>query len=190
MTDTIGELLIENDMADEVALRGFLHQLQDTATSVRPMPSPELAALLVSTPRRSHGHRRRTIITTVVVVGTLAAGATTAAANPEVRNATGRAIQAVVGVLIPGKPTVSSTISSEPSAPKPAPKSTETSSAGHPGSADHPGATNHPDPSDHPGSSGSKGNSGSNAKSDAPHPNSGASGQPATSPHGGTAPKP
>ena len=190
MPDTIDVLLIESDMADDAALRDFLRELQDTTTSVRPMPSRELAAILEPVPRGSRGHRRRALFTTVIVVGTVAVGATAAVASPEVRDTTQRAVQTVVGALLPPRSAVHRTGDSGSPDSGVVPKPSDTSSTGHPGPRDHPGSTTHPGPSDHPGDGGSKGNSGENSKSGTPHPNNGSSGEPDTSSHGGSSPKP
>ena len=182
MTDVIEQLLVETDMVDDSLLRAFLAELEEAATSVRPLPSAELGALLVPAPRRSVGRRRRVIITTMIVVGTIGAGATAAAASPEVRDATGRAIAAVVGALLPAAPAGPSPGSTlAPSAPNKR-EPGKTSSPGHPGPTDHPGNTDdpgntdHPGPSDHPGNGSTQGNS--NSKSGSPHPGSGSKGQP------------
>jgi len=181
MSDVIEQLLGETDMVDDTLLRDFLVELEEAATSVRPLPSAELAALLVPVPRRSAGRRGRVIITTMIVVGTIGAGATAAAASPEVRDATGRAIQTVVGALLPAVPTAPSPGSSPaPVLNKPAPR--HTSNTGHPGPTDHPGNTDrpgntdHPGPSDHPENGSTQGNS--NSQSASPHPGEGSNGQP------------
>ncbi len=184
MSDVIERLLVEADMVDDTLLRDFLAELEEAATAVRPLPSAELAALLVPAPRRSAGGRRRVIITTMIVVGTIGAGATAAAASPEVRDATGRAIEAVVGALLPSAPTVPGTVStSAPDSPiKPRPGQTSNTGhpnpTNHPGNTDHPGNTNHPEPSDHPGKGSTQGNSNPNSPSGSPHPGNGSKGQP------------
>ncbi len=48
MIDVIEQLLVETDLVDDIPLREFLVELQDTARAVRPMPSAELVALLVA----------------------------------------------------------------------------------------------------------------------------------------------
>jgi hypothetical protein len=188
MTDVVEQLLVETDLVDDIPLREYLVELQNTARAVRPMPSAELAALLVPAPRRTAGRRRRVIITTMIVAGILGAGATAAAASPEIRDATGRAIQAVVGTLLPASPAVPG--DGRPVAPDThPPKPRETSGTSHPGPTDHPGATDHPSPTIHPGKGGTQGNSGSNPPSGTPLPGSGSSGQPSPS-HGGGSQKP
>jgi len=178
MTDVIEQLLVETDMADDILLRAFLVELEEAATAVRPLPSAELGALLVPAPRRSVGRRRRLIITTMIVVGTIGAGATAAAASPEIRDATGRAIQAVVGALVPPASTIPGPGSPSPSVPGNQPKPAKTAKPGHPAPTDHPGNTDHPGPSDHPGNGGTEGNSNSNSQSGPSHPGNGSKGQP------------
>ncbi len=156
MTDPITQLLVETQLADDIRLRELLAEVRDTATSVRPLPSAEVAALLVPSRRRPSAARHRVLITTIVVVGTLAAGATAAAASPEVRSAAGRAIQSVVGTLLPEPaPVPGGTTASTDASRRPTPQN---SSANHPGVTDHPSATDHPSGTDHPGQDDHPGN--------------------------------
>ena len=181
MTDPITQLLVETQLADDIRLRELLAEVRDTATSVRPLPSAEVAALLVPSRRRPSAARHRVLITTIVVVGTLAAGATAAAASPEVRGAAERAIQSVVGTLLPEPaPVPGGTTASTDASPRPAPQN---SSASHSGATDHPSGTGHPGQDDHPGNGVTPG---------APDPgtepglhSTGGSTQPPTTSHGG-----
>jgi hypothetical protein len=150
MTDQIDQLLSQTGMADEAQVREFLGELQHASTSVRPLPSAELSALLVMSPRRSGAHRRRLAITALIVVGALGAGATAAAASPDVRAATGQAVQAVVGAFLAGTGASSTPATTGPTA-TPTPGSSKAASDGHPSPTHHPDMTNHPQPNDHPG---------------------------------------
>ena len=152
MTDPIEQLLFETDMAGDKVLHDFLSELQQTGTSVRPMPSPELAALMTPISQRSTLRRRGAIITALIVVGTVGVGVTAAAASPEVRAATTQVVQSVVGTILPGlggqtPHRTNPTDATKTPAPSPTPHT-----ATHPSSTNHPGASNHPDPNDHPGS--------------------------------------
>ncbi len=156
MRDPIEQLLTETDLADDEFLRDFLIELQHTGTSVRPMPSSELVALMTPSQRRSR-RRRAAVITAIIVVGTVGAGVTAAAASPEVRAATSQVFQSVVGTLFPGLR--GGQVPPQPVSPdvtsSPAPTSTAAGGENvttHPSPTSHPNSTNHPGASDHPGS--------------------------------------
>lgn len=182
MTDPVEELLDDAELAADVRLRDFLVELRETATAVRPVPSAELAALLIPAPRRSALRRRGAVITTLVLVGTLAAGTTAAAASPDVRTATGRVIQAVVGAIIPATPPTPGLTASPHSTHAPMPPQSVNSS--HPNATDHRGAT------DHPGSGAPNSSSNSHSDSGTSHPTGAPSAPPPAAPHGGASAKP
>lgn len=143
MSDPIDRLLFEEGMGDDAELRGLLAELKRDATSVRPMPSAELAALMVPARPRSAVRRHRGLVTAVIVIGTLGVGATAAAASPEVRAAAHQVFQAVTGAVLPGTNVPGPHRGSSPaSTPTPA-----RSNAASP----HPTATDHPGRGDHPG---------------------------------------
>jgi hypothetical protein len=144
MVDPIDLLLVESDMGDDDELRGLLAELKRDATSVRPMPSAELAALMVPARPRSAIRRHRGLVTAVIVIGTLGVGATAAAASPEVRAAAHQVFQAVTGVVLPG------TNRPAPHGDTSAPASTPTPLRSH-AEMPHPTATDHPGRGDHPG---------------------------------------
>jgi hypothetical protein len=155
MTDPIEQLLSETDMVGDKVLHDFLTELQQTGTSVRPMPSAELAALMTPISQRSTLRRRGAIITALIVVGTVGVGVTAAAASPEVRAATTQVFQSVIGTVLPGPGGVQTPhqINSRDATKAPAPSTTVSPDATtHPSPTNHPGASNHPGPSNHPGS--------------------------------------
>jgi len=143
VTDQIERLLAEVQLSDDPELRGLLTELHRAATSVRPMPSAELSALMAPG-RRRPGMRRRGVVTALVVVGMLGAGVTAAAASPDVRSAAQQAYQAVTGAILSGTggflPYDGTGASRAPAVP-----------SQRPSSSPHPGAAHHPGPSDHPG---------------------------------------
>lgn len=144
MTDPIEQLLREADMSNESALHSFLSQIQEEATSVRPIPSAELAVLLLRRAPQSRLRRRRVAIATLIVIGVVGAGATAAAASPALRSATQQLIQTVTGVAPSAPLRTKSKHGNMPSTPHPTTSST-------PG---RPSATTHTEPSDHPGPTG------------------------------------
>ena len=142
MTDQIDRLLAEAQMTDDPELRGLLAELHRAATSVRPMPSAELSALMLPG-RRRPALGRRGVVTALVVVGMLGAGVTAAAASPDVRSAAQQAFQVVTGAIVSGSTGFSP--HDHGASGQPAEPSRGASSSPHPGASDHPG------PSDHPG---------------------------------------
>lgn len=143
MTDPIDELLVDAGMADDLELQGALHAFRREATSVRPLPSAELAALMTPARQRSSRARRGGAIAAIVVIGTLGVGATAAAASPDVRSAAQQVLQAVTGALLGTTGAGGPAHSGVPGA--------TTSPSPHGSGAPHPGASQHPGPSDHPG---------------------------------------
>lgn len=143
MTDPIDQLLLEAGMSDDAELRELLLEFQRTATSIHPMPSTEVAALMRPSRPRTGLRRHSGVVTTLVVIGTLAIGATAAAASPEVRAAAQQAFQTITGALPPGT-TVPGNPGHHGVTGSPAP-------SGANSAFPHPGASQHPGPSDHPG---------------------------------------
>lgn len=191
MSDPIERLLAETEMADDTRLRDYLVELHAVGTSVRPVPSPELDAMMTSPAKRSAAHRHRIIITTLVVVGTVGAGVTAAAASPEVRAATDGIIEAVVAVFVPETPeTTEQDVGGAPGrSPSPDPGEAPTTTDSSP--PDHPGAPDHSGRGDHPGAGGSNagaGNSGSAPHSEESHPGKGPSAPPTPPTRGGGPP--
>ena len=181
MTDPIEQLLSETDMVGDKVLHDFLSELQQTGTSVRPMPSPELAALMTPISQRSTLRRRGAIITALIVVGTVGVGVTAAAASPEVRAATTQVFQSVVGTILPGLGGVQTPhqINLRDATKAPAPSTTRSPDAtAHPSPTNHPGASNHPSPSNHPGS-GQSNSASSNSSSGGSQPSNVPSAHPA-----------
>ena len=131
MTDPIVQLLAEAGMSDDSALLDELIHLRERSIAVRPIPSRELASLLGRRRRSSLG--RRGVITALIV----------AAASPDVRAAVNRAVQNVVGAIVPA-PATRITDNSVGHHPKP-------SNAPSPHAPSHPGASDHPNPTNHPG---------------------------------------
>ncbi len=144
MTDPIDQLLLEAGMSDDADLRGSLLEFQRSATSVHPMPSTEVAALMEPTRPRTGLRRHSGLVTALVVIGTLGIGATAAAASPEVRAAAQQAFQTVTGTLPPGTTDPGNPGRHGGSGFSPAPSR---SNSAFP----HPDASQHPGPSDHPG---------------------------------------
>lgn len=144
MTDPIDRLLFEEGMSDDAELRGLLAELRRDATSVHPMPSAELAALMAPARPQSAIRRHRGVVTAVIVIGTLGVGATAAAASPEVRAAAQQVFQAVTGTVLPG--TTVPGLTGNHGGPGSTPTPSRSASA-----SPHPDATQHPGPSDHPG---------------------------------------
>jgi hypothetical protein len=142
MTDPVARFLSENGMSNDAALHDLLTQLESDATSVRPIPSPELVALMATTRRSSVVHRHRGALTALIVVGALGVGVTAAAASPDVRTAAQQIFQTVTGAV---RQTTDPAINREsPTTPSEKPKPNPAQSA-------HPNASDHPVPSDHPG---------------------------------------
>ena len=144
MTDHIDRLLAETQLGDDSELRDLLTELHRSATSVHPLPSAELSALMTPGRGRSSMRRRAGVVTALIVVGTLGVGVTAAAANPAIREAAQRAYQVVTGVVLPG--TFGSTPGGDRGASNPSSSPSRSASA-----SPHPGVTEHPQPSDHPG---------------------------------------
>jgi len=142
MTDPIVQLLAEAGMSDDSALLDELIHLRERSIAVRPIPSRELASLLGRRRRLSLG--RRGVITALIVVGAVSGAATAAAASPDVRAAVNRAVQNVVGAIVPA-PAMRITDNSVGHHPKPSnAPSPHASAPSHPGASDHPNPTNHP----------------------------------------------
>jgi hypothetical protein len=144
MTDSIDRLLSEVEMSDDPELRGLLIEMLRDATSVRPMPSPELAALFAPAQPRSFLPGRRGAITTLIVIGTLGVGVTAAAASPDVRAAAQHVFQAVTGAVHPetsGSDSGTNGISGPMRAPTPSPA--------HSASPEDSEASDQPQPRDH-----------------------------------------
>jgi len=172
MTDQIDRLLAEAQLTDDQELRGLLTELHRAATSVRPMPSAELSALMVTGRRRSTIRRHGGVVTTLVVVGVLGAGVTAAAASPEIRSAAQQAYQVVSGAIVSGAAGFAAHDKHGVSGPPAAP-------FGPASSSPHPNATDHPEPSDHPG------NGATNAATPHPEESRGASDHPTPVPSTG-----
>lgn len=170
MTDQIDRLLAEAQLDDDPALRELLTELHRAATSVHPIPSAELSALMTPTQGGPSMRRRAGVITALVVVGTVGMGVTAAAANPLVRDAAQRAYQVVTGAVLPGL--VGSTSGGRVAV---SPSSPSRSASASP----HPGATAHPLPSDHPG------NGATNAATPHPTPHPESSNHPSPAPSSG-----
>jgi hypothetical protein len=141
VADPIDLLLVEAGMSDDAELRALLADFERELTSVRPMPSAELAALMVPVRSPAAVRRRGGVITALVVIGTLGAGATAAAASPAVRDAAHQVFQAVTGAVLPG-----TTVPGPDQKGGPGVAPTHSNPA-----SPHPGATDHPGPGDHPG---------------------------------------
>ena len=165
MTDAVDQLLFEHGMIEDAALRRALTQLERDATSLTPMPSPDLAALLAPTGRRSIGRHQRILMTTLIVVGTLGVGATAAAAaSPEFRAATQHVFDSVTGIFPPSAPAPSdgggheTPLATPTASPTASPTATDIApdSPALPslperrGPSDHSGPDDLPAPSDHP----------------------------------------
>ena len=143
MTDAILELLAEEGVSDDAELASLLFAMRSEATSVRPMPSAAVAALMPV--RRGGASRgrvagRRRIVTGLIVLGSLGIGAGAAAASPDIRSATQQFAHTVIGVWGSG---------GAPSAPNPAPhrpvgvpQPAKTHARAHPTATDHPGVRN------------------------------------------------
>jgi hypothetical protein len=142
MTDPIMQLLAEAGMSDDSALLDELIHLRESSIAVRPIPSRELALLLGRRRRSSLGHRG--VITALIVVGAVSGAATAAAASPDVRAAVNRAVQTVVGAIVPA-PAATTTDNSVGRHPTPSnAPSPHGSAPSHSGASDHPNPTNHP----------------------------------------------
>ena len=161
MTDPVDQLLFEHGMSEDAALRSALTQLEQDATSLIPMPSPDLAALLAPTGRRSVGRRQRILLTTLIVVSTLGVGATAAAAaSPEFRAATQHVFDSVTGIFpsITQAPSDGGVYEMPLATPTPSPTATDNvpdspalpSPSDLHGPGDHSGPNDLPVPSDHP----------------------------------------
>ena len=167
MHDEIARLLAEENMDDDTALRDGLMRIQQTATSVRPMPSPELAALLGER-RRSTAYRHRGMITALAVVVALGGTATAAAASPGVRSVAHQVVTTVIGTVLPGV--------AHPPAPAPVGNNTKPTTAplhtpspgSHATPSDHPTSTDHPNSTDHPSNGNSKSENNDSSRTPSP----------------------
>jgi hypothetical protein len=106
MSELIDVLLAESELPDDPALRQLLGELEREATSVRPMPSAALAALMsprgtaaghtaTRRPRRPSFAGRGAIIAGVTVIGVVGLGVGAAAASPDARSAIGAGVSAI-----------------------------------------------------------------------------------------------
>jgi len=142
MSDPILDLLAEAGMSGDAELGSLLSSMRSDATSIRPMPSAAVAALMpLRRGRRARGALagRRRIVTGLIVLGSLGIGAGAAAASPDVRSAAQQFAQTVVGAL--GS-------SAAPSVPVPTPASHQPAGVAHPSNT---GAPTHSTPTDRPG---------------------------------------
>jgi hypothetical protein len=144
MTDPIDRLLFEVRMSDDDELRQLLTEFREESTSVRPIPSAELAVLMGKARPRTAIRRHGGVVTALIVVGTLGVGATAAAASPEVRAAVQHAYQAVTHTLPPVM--TAPNPHGSPRTPGFAPVPWRSNSA-----TPHPDATDHPGLGDNPG---------------------------------------
>ena len=146
------DLLDEEGMRHDAKLRAFLTEWSSEATAVRPLPSPQVSALMRRRRRRGGSHRTGVIIG-LIVLGSVGAGAGAAAASPEVRQAAGQVMGGVIAALAPAapapvNPTTSSSGSGATTTPSPTP-TVDDDPSGLPGSLLHPGeAGQHTPPAD------------------------------------------
>jgi hypothetical protein len=171
MNDEIARLLADENMSDDTALRDGLTHLQRSFTSVRPLPSPELAALLTGR-QRSAASRHRGLIAALAVVAVVGGTATAAAANPQVRSVARQVVTTVIGTVVPG---LANPPGHAPINDSKKPQDTP----GHSAAPTRPAApSDRPNPTDHPGNGADNGADNGNEKSGngsghAPNPGTG-----------------
>ena len=113
MSEFVDVLLAESELSDDMLLRELLGELERETTTVRPMPSATLSALM--SPKRplsahvsTRGARRRpsfaarsAIIASAAVIGVVALGAGAAAASPATRSAIDAGVAAIAHLFEP-----------------------------------------------------------------------------------------
>lgn len=150
MRDQIDDLLSESGESTDVRLRAALVELRETTTSVRPLPSPQLRALMRPSVERTFAGRHRAAVTAVIAVAAVVSGVTAAAASPELRAATTGVIQGVIGVLLDGTSTPADPDQTSGSDPLTPSHGSAGNSSSHPTPTAQPVAADHATPTDHP----------------------------------------